>query len=252
VKVKEHILNLPYLIETAAPLQVIVLYYKHLLNKGWARLRGHRGTSFGELMVPINQQGQFSTDWFDCNACEWMKIIESEGLGQKPIEVLEIGSWEGKSTSFLLHYLTAALVTAVDTWQGSDEHVGNATVANTEKTFDTNVSRFQGRVQKIRSKSYEYFATHKITGKFDLIYVDGSHHADDVMIDAIQSFAALKEGGILVFDDYTWRFYKNINYNPAAAINYFLKLKRGEYTLLNVTQQVYLKKLRCPPLQGST
>ena len=42
------------------------------------------------------------------------------------------------------------------------------------------------------------------TGEFDLIYIDGSHQASDVLVDAIMSFELLKLGGVMIFDDYIW------------------------------------------------
>ena len=36
---------------------------------------------------------------------------------------------------------------------------------------------------------------------FDLIYIDGSHRAADVLFDAIESYNILKKDGILFFDD---------------------------------------------------
>jgi hypothetical protein len=35
----------------------------------------------------------------------------------------------------------------------------------------------------------------------------------------------LKTGGVMIFDDNLWRYYKKPSDNPAAAINTFLKLK---------------------------
>jgi predicted O-methyltransferase YrrM len=39
---------------------------------------------------------------------------------------------------------------------------------------------------------------------FDLIYVDGSHTAPDVLVDAILGFQLLRKDGVLIFDDYLW------------------------------------------------
>jgi predicted O-methyltransferase YrrM len=169
-------------------------------------------------MTPIDALGNFTTRWFDINANDWMTVFRSEQLFEKPIEVVEIGSWEGRSTLFFLHYLKAAHVTAVDTWQGSDEHQGFAPMPQVEASFDSNVSGFGHRLTKIRASSKAYFAARVPEQQFDIIYVDGSHHADDVMIDALESFAILKPGGILFFDDYPWKFYKVMRHNPVFAL----------------------------------
>jgi predicted O-methyltransferase YrrM len=39
---------------------------------------------------------------------------------------------------------------------------------------------------------------------FDFIYVDGSHQRDDVMIDCLGAWRLLRDGGVMLMDDYTW------------------------------------------------
>ena len=39
---------------------------------------------------------------------------------------------------------------------------------------------------------------------YDLIYVDGSHTARDVLQDAVLGWGLLKRGGLMIFDDYLW------------------------------------------------
>ena len=39
---------------------------------------------------------------------------------------------------------------------------------------------------------------------FDLIYIDGSHTAPDVLTDAVLAFQLLRVGGVMIFDDYLW------------------------------------------------
>jgi predicted O-methyltransferase YrrM len=41
--------------------------------------------------------------------------------------------------------------------------------------------------------------------RFDLIYIDGSHAAADVMTDAVLSYLLLNVGGVILFDDYVWK-----------------------------------------------
>jgi len=236
-----YVANIRLFIRTGAPLSVPIVFCKRLLKKFLGALAS-RSKRSSDLMVPIDESRTFTTRWFDGNANEWMAIFEAERLLEKPLNILEIGSWEGRSTCFFLHYLTGAQLTAVDTWQGADEHTEYTQLSKIEDVFDSNLSRFKGRLTKVRSTSRAYFAANAPVQAFDIIYVDGSHHADDVLIDAIESFAALKPGGLLIFDDYTWQFYDVMRHNPAFAINCFLKMKRGEYTVLSVTAQLYLKK----------
>jgi predicted O-methyltransferase YrrM len=75
---------------------------------------------------------------------------------------------------------------------------------------------------------------------FDEIYVDGSHVADDVLTDGIIAWRLLKQGGVLIFDDFLWPCYLRARANPAWAINLFLKYHAGEYNILNAYDQIIL------------
>lgn len=190
----------------------------------------------------LDQQGKFSNRWVDHNLPKWLQVLEKEDFKSKPLAVLEIGSWEGRSVCFFMTYLPKATLVAVDTWQGGDEHQDYSQLGAIEQQFDGNVRAFGGRVQKAKGTSLAFFLSRPKEQQFDLIYVDGSHAVDDVICDAIKAFECLKVGGILIFDDYTWTYYKNARRNPAAAINAFLQMKKGEYEILAVYNQLILKK----------
>jgi hypothetical protein len=42
-------------------------------------------------------------------------------------------------------------------------------------------------------------------GYFDVVYIDGSHQAPDVLLDAVLGFELLRPQGIIAFDDYLWQ-----------------------------------------------
>lgn len=162
----------------------------------------------------------------------------------KNIDVLEIGSWEGLSSLFILSTFPNANLISVDTWEGADEHQNNPHLNAIEQNFDKNLHSYVERLTKFKGTSFEFFSKNTVKERFDLIYVDGSHHTDDVIVDAIKSFELLKIGGILIFDDYIWGYYKNPMDNPAGAINSFLRLKKGAFEILSVYGQLTLKKTR--------
>ena len=41
-------------------------------------------------------------------------------------------------------------------------------------------------------------------GFFDVVFVDGSHEAADVLHDATEAYRCVKPGGFIAFDDYGW------------------------------------------------
>ena len=165
----------------------------------------------------------------------------------RAINVLEIGSWQGMSANFILGYFKNARLTCVDTWDGADEHRSHdasdkSILSEIENTFDINIQEYSERVTKHKCTSYEFFNNFFEIDKFDLIYVDGSHHSDDVIVDAIKAFEMLKTDGVMILDDYFWNYYKNEIDNPAGAINSFLRLKKHQLKILCFDYQLVVKK----------
>jgi hypothetical protein len=192
-----------------------------------------------------------SSDWFTPHIPYWFSLFQEYSLRDKKINALEIGSWEGLSSYFILSSLPNAHLTCVDTWQGADEHKDGSAATDDiliqlEQRFDKNLVPYSKRLTKYKGTSFKFFAENSEYHVYDFIYVDGSHYCDDVMIDAIKSFELLKVGGILVFDDYFWRHYPRLIDNPGAAINLFLRLKKGSYKIIRMYAQLVLVKLSEP------
>ena len=60
----------------------------------------------------------------------------------------------------------------------------------------------------------------------DIIFIDASHEAADVMSDGILSFPLLKDGGVMIFDDYIWEKLVQKHYQPKLAIDAFLEIMK--------------------------
>ena len=122
--------------------------------------------------------------------------------------ILEIGSYEGRSALFFLNNFKDSNIHCVDTWSGSDEH-DDFDFDVIEKNFDSNTSAFQSndRLKKFKMNSNEFFLSN--SKKYDLIFVDGDHSSIQVEIDINNSWKILNNGGYLILDDYMWWFYKN-------------------------------------------
>ena len=190
-------------------------------------------------------RGQFKEIWFDMNILPWCVTFSRIFNRAQPVRILEIGSWEGRSTLFFLTYFTQGHLTAVDTWAGSDEHQYNAKpeLRDLEGRFDGNVAPFVARLTKRKGSSMLVLSQLlDEQQKFDVIYVDGSHFADDVLTDGINAWRLLNEGGVLIFDDFIWDYYPRARANPNWAIDLFLKYHAGEYNILSVTYQIILQK----------
>jgi hypothetical protein len=236
--VKLELKNMLYLFATSAPLLVYACFFKTILSR--RNIKKHYARR--EEFLKILETGSYSNDWFSENIPYWLMVFSNYNLFYKNIKALEIGSWEGLSSFFLLQTLPYAKITCVDTWEGADEHKGQDVLNRIENTFDANLSVYKDRLTKFKGTSFSFFNSQNKRAQFDLIYIDGSHHCDDVIVDAVKGFEQLNVGGIMIFDDYFWRHYKRKIDNPAGAINSFLKLKRGCYEIIAVYHQLIIRK----------
>jgi predicted O-methyltransferase YrrM len=79
--------------------------------------------------------------------------------------------------------------------------------------------------------------------RYDLVFVDASHLALDVLVDAALSWQVLADGGFLVFDDYQWKALgEDPLLRPGPAVDAFLGLVDGKYDLLRKDQELAVRK----------
>jgi hypothetical protein len=53
----------------------------------------------------------------------------------------------------------------------------------------------------------------------------------------------LKNGGIMIFDDYEWDLYEDQALNPRIAIDAWLRCFAGQYELIHQGYQVCVRKI---------
>lgn len=148
----------------------------------------------------------FTTDWFSINIDNWTRWLGH--LKGKPVNMLEIGSFQGRSAIWSLENILThddSKIYCCDTFEGGVEH----TEEHTNQMFDifkNNVSRFGDKVVVLKGKSGDCLKANNfgIDKKefFDVIYIDGDHRSHGALEDAILAFPLLKKDGIMIFDDY--------------------------------------------------
>ncbi len=191
---------------------------------------------------------EFTEDWFSENNPEKVVRQFDEFLSEfkdKPCMFLEIGSFEGMSTIWMLENILteeSSQIFCIDAWA---EWTGDAFVR-----FVSNINKtgLKDKVHIVKGDSSEEL---RIFPKehFDFIYVDGNHDEKAVIKDAIGSFRILKKGGIIAFDDYLLGIsYPNspgskaMNGSTKKAIDYFLDVFQDELEIIHKDYQVWIKK----------
>jgi predicted O-methyltransferase YrrM len=183
-----------------------------------------------EQRAVVERRVEFTFDWTSYHFAHWRKILAP--FRGSFSEALEIGSWEGRSASFFLDFLPTARLTCVDPFEKIPVDV--------EARFDRNTERFGNRIEKVKEPSWRALPRLLEQGRsFDLIYIDGSHTKDDVMLDSLLSWRMLRRGGIIMWDDFLWCTCAD---HPAPAIRAFLRMHRGEFEGLRFHHQVIIRR----------
>jgi predicted O-methyltransferase YrrM len=190
--------------------------------------------------------GRFSCDWTSPNFPQWMETLRP--LRPRPLNVLEIGSWEGRSALFFLNYLPLARLVCIDPFTGNAIHRRDPALqehlAQLQAIFDSNVAAFADRVEKIAAPSATALPRLAVDARqFDLAYIDGCHLATDVYSDAAMLWPMIVPGGIVIFDDYELAIDPNLQDRPKVGIDRFLALFGGQYQILHKGFQVIVAKL---------
>jgi predicted O-methyltransferase YrrM len=191
---------------------------------------------------------EFTQDWFSEKNPEKVVLQFEEFLSEfkgKPCMFLEIGSFEGMSTIWMLENILteeSSQIFCIDAWA---EWTGDAFVR-----FVSNINKtgFRNKVHIVKGDSSEelrVFPNHY----FDFIYVDGNHDEKAVIKDAIGSFRVLKRGGIIAFDDYLLGVrYPNshgskaMNGSAKKAIDYFIETFKDELDVIHNDYQLWIRK----------
>lgn len=171
------------------------------------------------------------------------------------IQVLEVGSFEGRSAVWLLENLLTgpgAHLTCIDKFVLDDEFreiIDRMKLVipqdlDIEARFDHNIALAGGkkRVTKLKGSSGDILRTLPLS-HFDLIYIDGSHTARNVLTDAVLCWDLLKQDGLMIFDDYRWNVFPEDSLkSPAVAIDSFMRCFDGEFVTILMDYQVILRK----------
>ena len=110
-------------------------------------------------------------------------------------------------------------------------------------TYKDKVKRFNNSYHA-KAMTQDYLVTvHHQKHIYDFIYVDAHHTSASALLDCELSWPLLKPEGILAIDDYLWEHPDgNPIHAPKLGIHMFLDRHEGEFDLLVMNSQVWLRK----------
>lgn len=145
----------------------------------------------------------FNETWFNENAQAVIaelacSVADVDGL------VVEIGSWEGRSTVALANAINPRMLHAVDTWQGSPSDVSAELAAQRDvfATWQLNVNVMTAGNVECHRMDWRAFVP-SIVEPVAFAFIDAEHTYDEVADNLAALLPLLAAGGVLCGDDYT-------------------------------------------------
>lgn len=200
---------------------------------------------------------KFTEDWFTQDGLSVLNNLDIK----KEIHFLEIGCFEGRSTIWFLDNILQnknSTITCVDSWVNfSQDHDSlnsyfkennewDLKQRKTKEIFLHNIVESTNSEKVIVRQGFsDKVLPSLITEQkmYDIIFIDGNHTAPYVMMDAIMSWQLLKNGGIIIFDDYLWELGKPATLRPKESVDYFILTFSDYITELYSNYRKIIKKL---------
>ncbi len=147
----------------------------------------------------IHKNADSISGWLSHNEGELLFKLASKAHG----DIVEIGSYEGKSTYYLCmgkQNIGNGAIYAVDTFTGSAEHRKHGSI-DTYDTFTGNMKRLNviDNISIMKMESVK--AAELLKGPFALIFIDGSHEYADIKQDIMLWSEKLEENGVIAVHD---------------------------------------------------
>jgi predicted O-methyltransferase YrrM len=190
----------------------------------------------------------FAFDWTSAHFPGWTAVFAP--FRDRPLRILEVGSYEGRSAVFFLNYFSRSTLVCIDLWTCALEPdivkqlpQAATEAAHVEGRFDRNLAPFSSRLTKIAGNSGDVLPQLGVKSeRFDLIYVDGDHKAAPTYRDCTLAWPLLKSSGILVMDDYEFDLGLPEENRPKRGIDAYLRSICGQYEELHRAYQIIIRR----------
>ena len=207
----------------------------------------------------------FTQNWFTNNDLVQFLPLQT----QEEIHILEIGSFEGKSSVWFIENLLNnknSTISCIDPWVTYDQKNDSLNSYNKDiskkdlsnltdgyifsdeyETFVKNINETERSPQVNIMKGFsDVLLPNLISNKkqYDIIFIDGNHTAPYVLSDAIMSWKLLKVNGIMIFDDYLWELNKPETLRPKMAVDNFISNYADYLEVIWTGYRMAIKKIK--------
>lgn len=178
----------------------------------------------------------------------WERVLEKY-KGKPDLQYLEVGLFEGRAALWMLENVLThptARLRGIDPFFDSGESGG----PSYEDVFYSNLKMSRLAEKTVITKGFSQIELRKLPlASFDIIYIDGSHDIADCLEDAVISFRLLREGGTLIFDDYSLgaKTYSTGD-KPRLAVDTFFAFFSNHFEIVYSNAQVILRMKAMPRL----
>lgn len=144
----------------------------------------------------------FHEDWFPEQSQTALAFLVKETIGV-PGDIIEIGSWEGRSTVALANAAWPAHVHAVDTWKGSPGEISAelAKQRNIYATFNQNIAELTDGNVVVHRMGWRHFFLHRDPTPIRLLFIDAEHSYKEVRENIEAALPHMSPGGVVCGDD---------------------------------------------------
>jgi predicted O-methyltransferase YrrM len=166
----------------------------------------------------------------------------SKSLSQNS-NILEIGSWKGKSTLCLAKGLKKGIVYIIDPFNADGESESKNIYLNTigklslEEQFKSNLERSNlfKKIKVCKGYSAEFV---DLDVQFSLIFIDGDHSIEGCEFDFLNFNEKLLKSGYLVFHDY---YPERLQLGPTHVINKHI-LNNKNWQAVNIIDSLFIAR----------
>jgi len=200
--------------------EAIVLNQQSSVLQGWAEAAA--------------KQYEFTWDWFSHQIADWQKYLEPLA-GKSGLNVLEVGSFEGRSTCWLLDQVLTATdsqITCVDRYF--------------QARFNLNIDRTGAKAKVSKRQGHPLDLLPMLPANaYDLIHLDAGSLVEQVQQHVLLCWERLKPGGMLVIDDYQLQTTHAAQFNLKLAIDQALSSIQPEAKIVHQSYQLIIRKIVC-------